>query len=139
AAAESFGAAHRGVDPVGARDVVRRRDDAAAVRVAADDQRLRAEARVLELLDGCEERVEIEVRDDHAARVRAEAADVCLQTFMRSRSPWDRRCVSNNHKALTQDLQPLPETLELIYEHARGGPARQSITGDAIDAKAFQI
>jgi len=40
---------------------------------------------------------------------------------------------------LTQDLQPLPETLELIYEHARGGPARQSITGDAIDAKAFQI
>jgi len=35
------------------------------VRVAADDQRQAPEARVLELLHGCEERIEIEVRDDH--------------------------------------------------------------------------
>jgi hypothetical protein len=41
--------------------------------------------------------------------------------------------------SMANDLQPLPETLELIYEHTRGGPSRQVATGDAIDAKAFQI
>ena len=52
------------MDAEAARDVVRGRDDAAAVRVAADDERLRAQLRVLELLDGGIERVEGEVRDD---------------------------------------------------------------------------
>ena len=65
AAAQRLGAAHRGVDAEAARDVVRGRDDAAPARVAADDERLRAELRVLELLDGRVERVEVEVRDDH--------------------------------------------------------------------------
>jgi hypothetical protein len=37
------------------------------------------------------------------------------------------------------DLEPLPETVQLTYEHTRTGPARQSATGDAIDSKAFQI
>ena len=40
AAAQRLGAAHRRVDPEPPRDVVRGRDDAAALRVAADDQRL---------------------------------------------------------------------------------------------------
>ena len=39
AAAERFGARHRRADPEAARDVVRRRDDAPPVRVAADDER----------------------------------------------------------------------------------------------------
>jgi hypothetical protein len=37
------------------------------------------------------------------------------------------------------ELEPLEGTVELIYEHARGGPARQSATADAIDAKAVQV
>ena len=48
------------------RDVVRSRDDAAPPGVAADHERLRAELRGLELLDGRVERVEVQVRDDHA-------------------------------------------------------------------------
>ena len=47
------------------RRVVRGRHDPAAVRVAADDERAPAELGLLELLDGREERVEVEVRDDH--------------------------------------------------------------------------
>jgi hypothetical protein len=65
AAAKGLGARHRGVDPVPARDVVRRRDDAAPVRVAADHERPGAQLRVLKLLHGREERVQVEVRDDH--------------------------------------------------------------------------
>src|SRR5919108_4371637 len=68
AAAERLGAAHGGVDPEATGGVVRSGDDAAAVRVAADDEWLRAELGVLELLHGGEERVEIEVREDHRAR-----------------------------------------------------------------------
>ena len=64
AASERLGRAHRGVDAELPRDVVRGRDDAAAVRVAADDERLLAQLGVLELLDRGEERVEIEVRED---------------------------------------------------------------------------
>ena len=66
---ERLGAAHRGVDPELPRLVVRRCHDAATARIAADDEGLRAERRVLELLHGGEERVEIEVRDDHAPSV----------------------------------------------------------------------
>ena len=44
AAPERLGAAHRRVDAEAPRDVVRGRDDAAAARVAADDERLRAGA-----------------------------------------------------------------------------------------------
>ena len=51
--------------PNSPRDVVRGRDDAAPLRVAADDERLPAQRRVLQLLDRGEERVEVEVRDDH--------------------------------------------------------------------------
>ena len=65
AAAERLGGAHRGVDAERARDVVRGRNDAAPARVAADDQRLRAQLGVLELLDRRVERVEIQMRDDH--------------------------------------------------------------------------
>ena len=46
--AKRLRAAHRRVDAVAPRFVVRRRDDTAAVRVAADDQRLRAELRPVE-------------------------------------------------------------------------------------------
>ena len=55
------------MDPEVARDVVRRCDHAAAVRVTTDDQRLRAQLRLLELLDRREEGVEVEVRDDHGS------------------------------------------------------------------------
>ena len=70
-APERLRGAHRGVDPEPPRLVVRGRDDAAAVRVAADDERLRPQRRVLELLDGREEGIEVEVRDDHAWIVRS--------------------------------------------------------------------
>jgi hypothetical protein len=64
AAAEGFCTAHRGADPVAARDVVRRRDDTAAARIAADDEWLRPEGWFLELLDCGEERVEVEMGED---------------------------------------------------------------------------
>ena len=57
------------MDPELPRLVVRRCHDAATARIAADDEGLRPERRVLELLHGGEERVEIEVRDDHAPSV----------------------------------------------------------------------
>ena len=68
AAAPRLRAAHRGVDAEAARDVVRGRDDPAALRVAADDERLRAQARVVEFLDGGEEGIQVDVRDDHCGR-----------------------------------------------------------------------
>src|SRR5689334_19308206 len=50
-------------------DVVRGRDDSAAARIAADDERLRSELWVLELLNGGVERIEVEVRNDHRLRL----------------------------------------------------------------------
>ena len=70
-AAERLGRAHRRADPEPPRRVVRGRDDAAATRVAADDERPRPERRVLELLDGREERVEIEMREDRHGASKA--------------------------------------------------------------------
>ena len=49
-----------------ARDVVCGGDHAAALRVSADNQGLSAQGGILELLDGGEEGIEIEVRDDHS-------------------------------------------------------------------------
>jgi hypothetical protein len=54
------------VDSEASRDIVRRCDDSTAARIAAHDQGLRAELRILELLDARVERVEVQVRDDHA-------------------------------------------------------------------------
>ena len=65
AAAQRLGAAHRRADAVPARDVVCGGDHAAALRVSADHQGLSAQGGILELLDGGEEGIEIEVRDDH--------------------------------------------------------------------------
>jgi hypothetical protein len=65
AAASRLGARHRRADPVTACDVVRGGDDAASLRIAADDERHVPELRVLELLDRGEERIQVEVRDDH--------------------------------------------------------------------------
>src|SRR5205085_2973230 len=66
AAAQRLCAAHGGVDSEASRDVVRGCDDSTAARIAAHDERLGAEFRVLELLHASVERVEIQVRDDHA-------------------------------------------------------------------------
>ena len=63
-------ARHRRVDAEAPCDVVRRRDDAAAVRVAADDEGDGAQLRILELLDGGEECIKVEVRDDHESEGR---------------------------------------------------------------------
>ena len=68
AAPERLGRAHRRVDAELPRRVVRGRHDAAAVRIAADDERLLAKLGILELLDRGEERVEVEVREDLAPR-----------------------------------------------------------------------
>jgi hypothetical protein len=57
-------AAHCRVDAVLSRVVVRGCDDAAPVGITAHDQRNAGELGPLELLHGCEERVEIEVCDD---------------------------------------------------------------------------
>src|SRR4029079_18824476 len=65
AAAERLGAAHRRVDAVRPRDVVRGGDDPPATRIAPDDEGPATQRRILELLDGCEERIQIQVRDDH--------------------------------------------------------------------------
>src|SRR4029450_2489698 len=69
-APQCLGAAHRRMDPEPAGHVVRGRDDAASMRIAADDKRLRAQRWILELLHGGEEGVEGEVRDDHRITVR---------------------------------------------------------------------
>ena len=69
AAPLGLGARHRGVDSEPPRHVVRGRHDPAPVRIAADDERPRPEPRLLELLHGGEEGVEIEVRDDHTRSV----------------------------------------------------------------------
>ena len=61
AAAQRLRRAHGRANPEPPRDVVRRRDDATALRVAADDERPRAKRGILELLDGGEERVEVEM------------------------------------------------------------------------------
>jgi hypothetical protein len=53
------------MDPEPASDVVRRRHDTASARVAAHDERLRPQLGLLELLDRGEERVEVEVGNDH--------------------------------------------------------------------------
>ena len=53
------------MDPEAPGDVVRGRDDPAPVRVASDDERLRLQLGSLELLNRCEERVQIEVRENH--------------------------------------------------------------------------
>jgi hypothetical protein len=62
------------VDPELARLVVRGRDDAASVRIAPDDERLRAQLGALELLDGGEEGVEVEVSEDHDVQQTTERA-----------------------------------------------------------------
>jgi hypothetical protein len=67
-AAKRLGAAHRRMDAELPGDVVRRRDDAAAVRIPADDERLFPQARILELFDRGEEGVEVEVRENHGLR-----------------------------------------------------------------------
>ena len=74
AAPERLRRAHRRADAEPPRDVVRRRDDAAALRVAADDERPRPQRRVLELLDGGEERIEVEMGENRHARERYGAA-----------------------------------------------------------------
>jgi lipoprotein-anchoring transpeptidase ErfK/SrfK len=66
--AQRLGARHRRVNPEAPGDVVRGGNDAAAVRIAADDERHRAIRRVLQLLDRGEERVQIEVRNDHTRK-----------------------------------------------------------------------
>ena len=68
AAAERLGCAHRRADTEPPRHVVGGRHDTAPVRVAADHQRLLAELGILELLDGGEECVEVEVREDRHER-----------------------------------------------------------------------
>ena len=61
AAAQRLGRAHRGANPERPGDVVRGRDDAATLRIAADDERSRAERGLLQLLDRGEERIQVDV------------------------------------------------------------------------------
>jgi hypothetical protein len=53
--------------------VVRGRDDAAPLRVPADDERLRPQVGVLQLLHGGEESVQVKVPDDHETKPRDRA------------------------------------------------------------------
>ena len=77
AAPQRLGCAHRRVDPELPGRVVGSRNDSAAVRVAADDERLLAQLGILELLDGCEERVEVEVGEDpHRRKARDMSGDL---------------------------------------------------------------
>src|SRR5207302_8900272 len=107
-AAEGLGAAHGGVDPELARLVVRGRDDAASVRIAADDERLRPELRILELLDRGEEGVEIEVGDDHAESLEgrppgAVPAEAVFQVHARANAA---RLGTKRHGSPTPRVRP---------------------------------
>jgi len=73
AAAASLGARHRRADPVPARFIAGRGDDAAAVGVAADDDGLPAQAGITVELHGGEEGVEVEVRDHECNLARSGA------------------------------------------------------------------
>ena len=73
AAPVGLGRAHGRADAEAPRLVARGRDDAAAARIAADDDGLAPQLRPVELLHGGEEGVEVEVRD-HARR-RAHGRD----------------------------------------------------------------
>jgi hypothetical protein len=53
------------VDTESTRDVIRGRDDTPTVRITADDERHRPQSGVLQLFDGREEGVQVEMRDDH--------------------------------------------------------------------------
>ena len=64
AASERLRRAHCGVDPELPRRVVRCRHDPASVRIASDDQRLLTKFGILELLDGREEGVQVEVGEN---------------------------------------------------------------------------
>ena len=55
------------MDPVPASDVVGRRHHPAPVRVAADHERPLAQLGRLQFLHGGEERVQVEMRDDHGS------------------------------------------------------------------------
>ena len=73
AASQRLCAAHRRADPEPARDVVRGRDDPAAARIAADDERTGPELRLLELLHRGEEGVQVEVGENrHGVNLRSE-------------------------------------------------------------------
>ena len=63
AEAHGLGHRHRRADAERARLVARRRHDAAAIRLAADGQRLAAQRRVVALLDRRVERVHVDVED----------------------------------------------------------------------------
>jgi hypothetical protein len=64
------------VDPEGAGSIVCRGHDASSVRVAAHDERLLAQLRILELLDCGEERVEVDVSENrHACKARGLTGD----------------------------------------------------------------
>ena len=65
AAPQRLGAAHRRTDTVRAGDVVSGSHDAPAAGVTSHDERLCCELGALELLHGCEEGVQVEMRDDH--------------------------------------------------------------------------
>ena len=64
AAPDRLRSAHRRMDAETARDVVGGRHDTPPLRIATDDQRLLTQLGVLELFDGGEERVEVEMGDD---------------------------------------------------------------------------
>jgi hypothetical protein len=63
------------MDPELPRLVVRRSDDAATVWIPTDDERLRAELRLLQLLHRREERVEVEMGDDHVVAMSSTATN----------------------------------------------------------------
>src|SRR3990170_406443 len=68
AAPERLGRTHGRVDPEAAGDVVGGGDDSTAVWITADDERPLSQLGILELLDGGEERVEVEVGEDRHRR-----------------------------------------------------------------------
>ena len=73
-----------------AGDVIRGRNDAAAARIAADDERHAAELGILQLLHGCEERVQIEMGDDHLRTVIRRPGGTSL-AYRSSGGPTERR------------------------------------------------
>ena len=119
AAAQRLRARHRRVDAEAAGDVVRGRDDAAAAWVAADDERHRLQRRVFELFHRGEERIEVEVRDDHVPRVGTRAVAAVLG-LPRARG-WLAGCGSSH--APTASVAAPPPTAAVV-KHCVAGSAR---------------
>jgi lipoprotein-anchoring transpeptidase ErfK/SrfK len=141
ATTQRFGARHRGVDPIAASDVVRGCDDAAAVRVAADDERHGAVRRLLQLLDRGKERIEVEVRNDHLRKGTVAVGLLALTVLAagcgserKTQAPAPRPPRPPEHKCVTGE-RPLGSSRRSYAAFAPNGAVAQRAPGGHVLAR----